>query len=120
MDAGAWLAADESLIDRDRWTPPPQRTVVEAEEEVRSVVQHVMKFAGRYLKERSLLPTTVHNYQGLLTTRINPYFADMPLKNVTLSEITRGGPRSTRRPRRRTPPPTDCSAPCSSPPRRRS
>ena len=29
----------------------------------------------------------MHNYQGLLATRINPYFAEMPLKNVTLSEI---------------------------------
>ena len=29
----------------------------------------------------------MHNYQGLLAIRINPYFAEMPLKNVTLSEI---------------------------------
>ena len=29
----------------------------------------------------------MHSYQGLLATRINPYFGEMPLKNVTLSEI---------------------------------
>jgi hypothetical protein len=29
----------------------------------------------------------VHKYHGLLATRINPYFPEMPLKNVTLSEI---------------------------------
>jgi integrase len=29
----------------------------------------------------------VHNYHGLLATRINLYFAEMPLKHVTLSEI---------------------------------
>jgi hypothetical protein len=47
----------------------------------------VKTFAECYLRERGLRPTTVHNYQGLLVTRINPYFGEMPLKNVTLSEI---------------------------------
>ena len=37
--------------------------------------------------ERGLRPTTVLNYRRLLASRINPYFAEMPLKDVTLSEI---------------------------------
>ena len=56
-------------------------------DEGRCYTDPVKTFAERYLRERGLRPTTVHNYQGLLATRINPYFAEMPLKNVTLSEI---------------------------------
>ncbi len=87
MDAEAWLATERSLIDRDRWMPPPQRKIVEAKWVREASYNTVKTFAERYLKERGLRPTTVHNYQGLLATRINPYFAEMPLKNVTLSEI---------------------------------
>jgi len=47
----------------------------------------VKTFAERYLKERGLRPTTVLNYQRLLASRINPYFAEMPLTAITLSEI---------------------------------
>jgi len=47
----------------------------------------VRSFAERYLRGRGLRPTTVLNYQRLLATRINPYLGEMPLKNVTLSEI---------------------------------
>jgi integrase len=87
MDAEAWLANERSLIDRDKWTPPPQRKIAEARKKREASYNTVKTFAERYLRERGLRPTTVHNYQGLLATRINPYFAEMPLKNVTLSEI---------------------------------
>lgn len=87
MDAEAWLATERSLIDRDKWTPPPQRKIADARRRREASYNTVKTFAERYLRERGLRPTTVHNYQGLLATRINPYFAEMPLKNVTLSEI---------------------------------
>jgi integrase len=87
MDAEAWLAAERTLIDRDRWTPPPAREIAEARRKREKSYNTVKTFAERYIKERGLRPTSVRNYQGLLTTRINPYFAEMPLKNVTLSEI---------------------------------
>src|SRR4051794_32867316 len=75
MDAEAWLATERSLIDRDRWTPPPQRRIAEARKKREASYNTVKTFADRYLRERGLRPTTVHNYQGLLATRINPYFA---------------------------------------------
>ncbi len=87
MDAEAWLATERSLVDRDTWTPPPARKIAEAKRARDASYNTVKTFAERYLRERGLRPTTVHNYQGLLATRINPYFAEMPLKNVTLSEI---------------------------------
>ncbi len=87
MDAEAWLAAERTLIDRDRWTPPPQRKIVEARKKREASYNTVRTFAERYLGERGLRPTTVHSYKGLLSTRINPYFGEMPLKKVTLSEI---------------------------------
>ena len=44
-------------------------------------------FAKRYLVERDLRPTTVRSYQTLLDSRILPYFGEMPLRDVTLSEV---------------------------------
>ncbi len=44
-------------------------------------------FAERYVSERGLRPTTARNYRQLLTTRILPMFADVPLIAVTLSDI---------------------------------
>ena len=41
----------------------------------------------RYLVERDLRPTTVRSYQTLLDSRILPYFGEMPLRDVTLSEV---------------------------------
>ena len=46
-------------------------------------------FAKRYVVERGLRPTTVRSYQTLLGSRILPYFGEMPLRDVTLSEIKR-------------------------------
>jgi Phage integrase, N-terminal SAM-like domain len=77
----------ESLIDRDKWTPPPQRKIAEAKRVREASYNTVKTFAERYLRERRLGPTTVHNYQRLLSSRIHPYFAEMPVKDVTLSEI---------------------------------
>lgn len=33
LDAEAWLIAERTLIDRDEWTPPKARKVVEARRE---------------------------------------------------------------------------------------
>jgi len=87
MDAEAWLATERSLMDRDQWTPPPQRKAAEARRDREASYSTVRTFAERYLKERGLRPTTALNYRRLLASRINPYFAEMPLKNVTLSEV---------------------------------
>jgi len=87
MDAEAWLATERSLIDRDKWTPPPERKIAEARRDREASYNTVKTFADRYLRERGLRPTTVLNYERLLAGRINPYFAEMPVKDVTLSEI---------------------------------
>ena len=75
MDAEAWLATERSLIDHDTWTPPPARKIAEAKRAREASYNTVKTFAERYLRERGLRPTTVHNYRGLLDTRINPYSA---------------------------------------------
>ncbi len=87
MDAEAWLATERSLVDRDVWSPPASRKAAEERRRRQAPHNTVSTFAKRYLTERSLRPTTIHNYEALLATRINPYFGEMPLKDVTLTEI---------------------------------
>jgi integrase len=87
MDAEAWLATERSLIDRDVWSPPAARKAAEERRQREASYNTVKTFGERYLKERGLRPNTVRNYERLLAARINPYFGEMPLRSVTLSEI---------------------------------
>lgn len=89
MDAEAWLVAERALIDRDEWTPPQVRRAAEEKRQREAAFNTVAGFANRYLNERSLRPTTLRGYRKLLANRILPYFGEMPLRNVTLSEIKR-------------------------------
>ena len=87
MDAEAWLAAERALVDREEWTPPRARQVAESKRQSAAAWNTVGSFAERYLVERGLRPTTQRNYRQLLRSRILPYFGEMPLTEVTLSEI---------------------------------
>lgn len=89
MDAEAWLAAERWLIDKDEWTPPAARKVAEEKRRREAEYNTVGGYAERFLAERGLRATTVRGYRILLKTRILPWFADMPLVDVTLSEIKR-------------------------------
>ena len=87
MDAEAWLAAERSLVDREEWTPPKARQAAESKRQAAAARNTVGSFAERFLVERGLRPTTQRNYRQLLASRILPYFGEMPLIDVTLSEI---------------------------------
>jgi integrase len=87
MDAEGWLATERSLIDRDQWTPPNVRRLADERRKREAASNTVGKYAERYLRERGLRPNTVWGYRALLKSRILPYFAEMPLRDVTLSEI---------------------------------
>lgn len=87
MDAEAWLLAERLLIDREEWTPPAARRAAESKRQAAAASNTVGSFAERFLIERGLRPTTQRNYRLLLKSRILPYFGDMPLTEVTLSEI---------------------------------
>ncbi len=87
LDAEAWLALERSLIDREEWTPPRARQLAEAKRQAAARANTVAAFANRYLAERELRPNTISGYRQLLATRILPYFGEMPLRDVTLSEI---------------------------------
>lgn len=87
MDAEAWLSTERTLIDRDDWTPPAARKVAAERREREAATNTVRAFSKRYLKERGLRPNTVRGYESLLSSRILPYFAEMALRDVTLSEI---------------------------------
>jgi integrase len=87
LDAEGWLSNERSLIDRDEWSPPAMRKQAEERRQREAATNTVAVFAERYLKERGLRPTTVQGYRALLRSRILPYFAEMPLRDVTLSEI---------------------------------
>ena len=114
MDAEAWLATERSLIDREEWTPPAARRKA-AERRARDAGRNTVgTYAKRYVVERDLRPTTVRTYQTLLDARILPYFGEMPLRDVTLSEVKEWRAPSIRRPRRRTRRPIGCCAPSSS------
>ncbi len=121
MDAEAWLAAERTLIDRDAWTPPTRAAGGRAAPGEPRPLQHgrpVRRALPRRARSRDRPPS---GYRALLDSRILPLFGEMPLIDVTLSEIKRWraslDPETTLR---RTPPPTGCSARCCRPPRRRS
>lgn len=89
MDAEAWLVAERSLIDREEWSPPAARRMA-AERRAREAASNtVAAYSQRYVRERDLRPTTARSYEGLLRTRILPFFGEVPLRDVTLSEIKR-------------------------------
>lgn len=87
LDAEGWLSAERLLIDRDEWSPPAARKQAEERRERQAATNTVGAFAERYLTERGLRPNTVRGYAALLRSRILPYFGDVPLRDVTLSEI---------------------------------
>ncbi|MEP7332945.1 MAG: N-terminal phage integrase SAM-like domain-containing protein, partial [Terracoccus sp.] len=87
LDAEAWLAAERALVDREAWSPPKARQAAQARREAAAAFNTVMGFSERYLTERGLRPTTVKGYRTLLATRILPFFGEMPLSEVTLSDI---------------------------------
>jgi integrase len=87
MDPEAWLAAERALVDLEEWTPPRARQVAESKRQSDAAWNTVGSFAERFLVERGLRPTTQRNYRQLLRSRILPYFGEMPLTEVTLSEI---------------------------------
>lgn len=87
MDAEAWLTSERTLIDRDEWTPPAARKAAVERREREAAANTVRAYSKRYLKDRGLRPNTVRGYESLLTSRILPYFGEMPLRDVTLAEI---------------------------------
>ena len=87
VDAEAWLAAERSLVDREEWTPPQARKAAAERRQREAAFNTVGGFAERYLAERDLRPNTLRGYRQLLATRILPFFAEMPLTQVTLSQI---------------------------------
>lgn len=87
LDAEAWLAFERALIDRDEWSPPRIRQEAEERRQREAAFNTLPGFAERYLSERGLRPNTVRGYRALLNSRILPYFGEMPLHDVTLSEI---------------------------------
>lgn len=87
IDAEAWLSSERALIDRDEWSPPAARKAAAERRERAAATNTVRAFSKRYLAERGLRPNTVRGYESLLASRILPYFGEMPLRDVTLSEI---------------------------------
>ena len=87
MDAEAWLAAERTLIDREEWIPPKARQVAQEQRRREAAHNTVAGFAERYLADRGLRPNTIRTYRQLLNTRILPYFEEMPLIDVSLTEI---------------------------------
>jgi hypothetical protein len=87
LDAEAWLMHERTLIDQDAWTPPALRKVAEQRRQAQASFNTVGRYAEHYLRERQLRPNTLHGYRALLDGRILPYFGEMPLSEVTLSEI---------------------------------
>ena len=87
LDAESWLVAERSLLDREEWTPPKARQIQEAQRKAEAARNTVAAFAEQYVVERSLRPNTLRGYRQLLASRILPYFGEMPLIEVTLSEV---------------------------------
>jgi integrase len=87
MDAEAWLWTERALIDRDEWKPPSARKVAAERREREAATNTVRAFSKRYLKERGLRPNSVRGYESLLSSRFLPHFGELPLRDVTLSEI---------------------------------
>ncbi len=56
-------------------------------EQVGELLGSLGAFAERYLVERGLRPNTLRGYRQLLKTHILPTFRDMPLSEVSLTDI---------------------------------
>jgi len=89
MDAEAWLAAERTLVDREEWTPPNVRQEAQRLRVEQAASNTVAGFAEQYLAERDLRPSTLRSYRQLLSSRILPLLGQMPLIDVSLSEIKR-------------------------------
>ncbi|MDQ2788982.1 MAG: site-specific integrase [Actinomycetota bacterium] len=87
LDAEAWLASERALVDREAWIPPKVRQAAQTKREAAAAFNTVTGFSERYLTERGLRPTTVMGYRTLLATRILPFFGELPLSEVKLSDI---------------------------------
>jgi integrase len=89
MDAEAWLAAERTLVDREEWTPPAVRQEAQRLRVEQAASNTVAGFAEQYLAERDLRPSTFRSYRQLLSSRILPLLGQMPMIDVSLSEIKR-------------------------------
>ncbi|MFC5719601.1 tyrosine-type recombinase/integrase [Streptomyces gamaensis] len=69
-DADDWLAEQQTEIRHNRWTDPDAGAVNFAE------------YAGKWVEERGVAPTTNELYQRLLRLHILPAFAEMNLDEI--------------------------------------
>jgi hypothetical protein len=58
LNADAWLSAERSLLDKGTWTTPEARRLAQDQQAMAASLNTVGRFAERYLRERSLRPTT--------------------------------------------------------------
>lgn len=78
LAADGWLAAERRLIDADIWTPPRERDAAAERERVT-----LRAYSQIFLDQSTLQPTTIANYEDLLSTRIL-----RPLGDVYLGDLT--------------------------------
>lgn len=89
MDAEAWLAAEQQLLDRDEWTAPTARRAEVERREAEAATNTLGAFAESYLQDpdRRLRPSSVRNYRHLLATHILPWFGQVALTEFKLRDI---------------------------------
>lgn len=82
-DAEAWLAARQTEIHHDQWTPP----VVPKPAELETEVPTLREYATSWLVMRRLAVRTRELYAALLTNHIYPAFGDVLLGNIDTRSV---------------------------------
>ena len=88
LDAEAWLMHERTLIDQDTWTPPTMRKMAEQRRQAQARYNTVGRYAERYLAGATAAAQHAARLPGAAGRGGScPYFGEMPLTEVTLSEI---------------------------------
>lgn len=96
--AEAWLTDERRLIESGNWTPPADRLEEERLKAEQAKRNTFAVFADEYVSTRNLRPTTVREYERLLSGTLLPAFGDKPLTRITLADVRqwhRGLPKET-------------------------
>ncbi|OAH41628.1 hypothetical protein AYJ66_06450 [Dietzia cinnamea] len=77
-DAGAWLRAEEKLVEFSEWTPPTTRRTMSTEK-----IRTVGDYFDTWLVQRDLRPSTRDTYRRVWDARVKPYLGGKPLATTT-------------------------------------
>lgn len=88
-DARVWLATERRLIDSGTWTPPADRVAAarKADEATKAAPMTVADYAGRWLDQATVRPSTRALYERLLRLHVLPTLGAVPLADLDRARV---------------------------------